>query len=249
MRRLAAMHLIGNAAILWLGYYWLGIGEARASALLWSLVVALFTTSLFCWLHGAGFVCGTERQLIERRRGDWLPYLTALRNLGALLAISVCGLLIYLLLAKWGAYSGKPAFTVASFLTMKLRKPVKPAAVLQFFNAVLWFVRWVVLPVLILPSISAIAARGWRGFGALKSLRRDWRYWLEVPLLLLAALWLPFRLMAWTPFMTGFGIESFSLAARGLAAYLLFVVGLLTLEALSQPNQEPPLPHTASRDR
>jgi len=121
-------------------------------------------------------------------------------------------------------------------LTLKLRKPVKPAAMLRVFNTALWLVRWVVLPVLILPVISAIAVRGWRGFAALNTLRRNWRFWLEAPLLLLAALWLPFRLMAWTPFMSGFWLEFFSLAVRGLVAYLLFVAGLLALEARSQPN-------------
>src|SRR5438552_2499740 len=38
-RQLAVIHLVGNGLLLWLGYYWLGIGESRASALIWSAAV------------------------------------------------------------------------------------------------------------------------------------------------------------------------------------------------------------------
>lgn len=232
IRPLIAAHFVGNALALWLGYYWLGIGEAKTATLLWSFVVALFTASVFCWLHGAGFawresLSGSAAQKLRD------AFRMALRNLAPLLAIAVLGLVIYALLTSWAVYSGTPAFSIASFLTMKLRKPVKPNTVLRVFNTALWLVRWVVLPVLILPVVRAIAIRGWRGFSALSKLRRNWRYWLAAPVLLLAALWLPFRLMAWTPFMTGFGLEFFSLAVRGLLAYLLFVGGLLGLELVS----------------
>jgi hypothetical protein len=36
--------------------------------------------------------------------------------------------------------------------------------------------------------------------------------------------------MAWTPFMTSFGLELISLAVRVSVAYLLFVAGLLAPE-------------------
>src|ERR1700722_15834937 len=37
MKQLAAVQLVGNAAALLLGYYWLGIGEARVGLLAWSV--------------------------------------------------------------------------------------------------------------------------------------------------------------------------------------------------------------------
>jgi hypothetical protein len=247
---MAGAHLAGDALALWLGYYWLGVGESRTSTLLWSFVVAAFTASLFCWLQGAGFVWGSQSRFqpdISRREPAMASprigaaFGTSLRNLPPLLTIAVLALLLYVLLSRWAVYSSKPAFTVASFLTLKLRKPFKPAAALRVFNTALWLVRWVVVPVLILPVVSAIATRGWRGFAALKTLRRNWRYWLRTPLLLLCALWLPFQLLAWTPFMTGFGLEFVSLTVRGLAAYLLFAAGLLAVSQLSQ-SPIPPAP-------
>jgi hypothetical protein len=53
--RLAVSHLAGNALLLWLVYYWLGLGEARATAVAWSATVALIIIAGACWLHGAAF--------------------------------------------------------------------------------------------------------------------------------------------------------------------------------------------------
>jgi hypothetical protein len=76
---------------------------------------------------------------------------------------------------------------------------------------------------------SGIAARGWRGFAEF-TWRRGWRYWLEVPLLLVAGLVLPFVLLSWVPTVSGFTLEVISFSLRMLAAYLIFVGALWTLE-------------------
>jgi hypothetical protein len=49
------LHLAGNAALLALGYYWLGLGEARAIDVFWSAAVALVIVAGACLLHGASF--------------------------------------------------------------------------------------------------------------------------------------------------------------------------------------------------
>ncbi len=48
-------HLAGNALLLALGYYWLGLGEARAADVLWSAIIALAIVAGACWLHGSAF--------------------------------------------------------------------------------------------------------------------------------------------------------------------------------------------------
>jgi hypothetical protein len=80
-----------------------------------------------------------------------------------------------------------------------------------------------------LPMASGIAARGWRGAGEF-TWRRGWRYWLEVPLLLVAGLVLPFVLLSWVPTVSSFTLEVVSFSLRGLVAYLLLVGALWTLE-------------------
>ncbi len=92
-----------------------------------------------------------------------------------------------------------------------------------------WVLRWVVVPVLILPVGPAIVARGWAGFGAVASRCRVWLYWLEAPALLLAAVWAPLKLVGWVPHMHSFGGEMTSFVVRAAVAYLLFAAGWLGL--------------------
>jgi len=209
---LAATHLVGNALLLWLGYYWLGLGETRAATLAWSALVALLLLTLECWLHGATFAyfSGTRR----------LP----LRRLPPLVAVAIVLLAAYWGLAQWAGYSGQPAFKIASYLTMTLRKPVKPATILKVFNIGLWLVRWMVAPAVALPIFSGIASR---------HQSRKWWYWIATPALLVCALWLPLRLMGWTPLTGGFAVEMFSFVVRLLTAYLLFVGAWLVLVFLT----------------
>jgi hypothetical protein len=209
---------VGNALLLWLGYYWLGLGETRAATLAWSALVALLLLSLECWLQGATFAyfSGTRR----------LP----LRRLPPLVAAAIVLLAVYWALAQWSDYSSQPAFKIASYLTMTFRKPVKPATVLKVFRFVLWLVRWMAVPVLALPAAAGIATRGWRG-ARLHS--RKWWYWVATPVLLTCALWLPLKLMGWTPQAGSFGMQMFSFVARLLIAYLLFVGAWLVLAFLT----------------
>jgi len=209
---LAATHLMGNALLLWLGYYWLGLGETRAATLAWSALVALLLLSLVCWLHGSTFA-----YFSDTRR---LP----LRRLPALVAAAITLLAVYWALARWSDYSSQPAFKIASYLTMTFRKPVKPATVLRVFNIVLWLVRWMAVPVLALPILCGIATRRHS---------RKWWYWIATPALLICALWLPLKLMGWTPLTGGFAMEMFSFVVRLPIAYLLFVGAWLVLVFLT----------------
>jgi len=210
---LAAAHLVGNALLLWLGYYWLGLGETRAATLLWSALVALLLLTLACWLHGATFVYFSLKVLR-------LP----LRRLATLVLSAIVLLAIYAALAQWSAYSSQPAFKIASYLTMTFRKPVKPTTVLHVFNFVLWLVRWMVVPVLALRILCDIATR---------QHPRRWWLWIATPVLLLCALWLPLKLMGWMPHAGSFAMEMFSFVVRLLVAYLLFVGAWLVLVFLT----------------
>jgi hypothetical protein len=219
-RKLFILHLAANALLLSLGYQWLGFAESTRLRLVASALEALAILALACWLHGA--------TLAFFRTGAG-AFRTALRHLPALLAAAIVVLALYGLLAWAAAASGQPAFRLASWLTLKLRTPVKPANVARIFLACFWVVRWVVLPVALLPMASGIANRGWRGFAEF-TWRGGWRRWLQVPLLLVAGLLLPFVLLAWVPAVANFTLEMVSFSFRILAAYLLFVGALWTLE-------------------
>jgi hypothetical protein len=221
VKQVAAIQLVGNAAALYLGYYWLSIGEARVGLLAWSFTIALLTALFFLWMHGAGFAYGRDPHAS--------PLRAALRNLPALLVAALIVLILYVALAKLQDLCGMPAFRLASWLTLKLRKPIKPAAVLRIVAAVFWTLRWVIFPILLVPWISAIASAGFR---TRRSAPFTWKQRALIPVLLLCALWLPFPLLHWRPFMNGFAFEMASFIVRALVAYLLFAGGLLALEGM-----------------
>jgi hypothetical protein len=216
MRLKVAIHLIANGLILGLGYYWLGIPESRALTLTWSLVVALVAIVLAGWIYTWSFL----------PRDGWR---TALRNMVPVIAAALVVALVYWLLAQWNAYSTKPSLQIASWLTLKLRKPVRPASVLGMFRFVLWVVRWIVLPVFVIPSIASLAWGGWRGFRSVRWRFKRWQYWIATPLLLLCWLRVPLWLIYWVPHVHGFALQSASVALRFAAAYLLFGLAWLLL--------------------
>lgn len=225
LRLMTLLHLVANGLLLWLGYYWLGVGESRASMLAWSASLAVFIVGLGCWAYGAALVYFQEQ---EKRR-TIAAWRTALSNLLPLAIAAIIVGVIYWLLALWADYSTNPAFRIASYLTITFRTPVRPTSVARVFNVVLWVLRWVVLPVLLLPMVSAIAARGWRGFRAIGAHTRRWLYWIEVPLLLLCTLWIPLKLLGWVPHANSFGMETVSFTLRAVFAYLLFGASWLVL--------------------
>lgn len=223
LRNLFLLALCGNAVLLWLGYYWLGLGEARISTLVWSLLVAIVSCGLALELHGATFAYFQQRKDVQVRAA----LRTAWRHLPAVLAVALLAGAIYYGLVAWNGYSSTPAFRIASYLTLKLRKPIKPSAVLQVFHVALWLVWWVVAPAILLPAISSIAGGGWRGFARLKP--RGGRHWILLPVLLLLALWAPWKLIGWTPRPTSFALQMASFVMRFGLAYLLFVAAWLSL--------------------
>jgi len=218
MRDKLAVHLVANLLILVIGYYWLGIPESRALTLSWSIFIALIALGLASLTYTASFL-------------DPKQWRTVLRKTGPMLAAALSIALVYWLLAKWNAYSPTPTFKIASWLTLKTRKPFKPASFLHFAQIILWLVRWMVLPVFFMPVLAAVATDGrisWR--------RTNWRYWIEVPLLLLCCLRLPLFLIYWVPRLDGFFLQSASVALRFLIAYLLFGIAWLVLAGRSKPS-------------
>lgn len=226
---LCLMHLLGNALLLWCAYYWLGIGESSILRLLWSALLAAMIMAGALWLHGSGFA------FFRTDRSALTPALrTAVRNLLPLFVLAVIAIIIYALLAWWRDYSTHPVFKIASYVTLKLRKPVKPPSVQAIFDAALWVVRWAVLPVLLLPMASSVANQGWGGFhGAGWKRSRQWRYWIQVVVLLLAGIWLPLHLITWVPGLSGFGMQMTSFLFRLLLAYLLFVASWIRVAQVS----------------
>jgi hypothetical protein len=224
---LGASHLAGNALLLWLGYYWLGMPESDASHLALSALVALIFALGALWLHGAAFAFFSRSAPSNFHEAG----ATSFRRLLPLLVLAAAVAIVYGVLARWHASFQHPAFVIGSAATMTLRKPVSPNRVLAGFHALIWLLRWIVVPVLAFPLASRIVVEGWSAFRWRSFvLSRRWLYWFEVCALLLCAIWLPLWLLRWIPKTTAFDVQMTSFAARIGVGYLLFVAALLALE-------------------
>jgi len=236
------LHLIGNALLLWLGYYWLGVGESDTAHLLGSAAIVLGGVCVALFLHGTALVYfdrDGERSLAHAMG-------TAARNLLPLLVVAILAAVVYGLLTYIYGKFQHNAFLIGSYATMHTRKPVAPAKVLHWYRVFILMLRWLVVPALLFPLTAAVARMGWAGF-RLRSLRLSPLYWIEVCVLLLLALVVPLRLMNWIPEFSKFAAQMASLIARMGLGYLLFVAALLTIEfltargrpRLTQPNTVP----------
>src|ERR1035441_5784286 len=132
-RKLFVLHLVANALLLWLAYEWLGVGESTRLRLVWSALDALAILALVSWFHGATLVFFRTSE--PKING---AFRTALGHIPALLVAAILVLVLYGLLAWAAAASGQPAFRLASWLTLKLRTPVKPATVARIFLGAYW---------------------------------------------------------------------------------------------------------------
>jgi hypothetical protein len=238
---LFAAHLVGNAALLWLGYYWLGVGESDAAHLAFSAAIILFLALAAVWLHGTSLVFFRDNGSLANAAKR------SLRNLLPLILLTIVVALIYAALHHFYISFGHEAFNIGSYSTMKLRRPVEPAKVLQGFHIFIWLLRWFVVPVFALPLAAEVADRGWSGF-TVNAFRRSRKFlfWLEAGVLLVAAIHLPLHLFYWIPKAPSFALEVVSVTLRIGLGYLLFTAGLLAAEYFtSAGNPRVTQPNTA----
>ncbi|MEI9971638.1 MAG: hypothetical protein WDO73_06030 [Ignavibacteriota bacterium] len=233
-RLFCSIHLVANALLLWLAYEWLAMSESSTVRLLWSALLALLILAAASLLHGATFT--SFRKGVAPGVGP--AFRTALRHLLPVLVVVAAAIALYGFLEWWAGYSVIPTAKLASWLTLQFRKPVRPATVLSCFNAVLWMVRWALLPAELLPLFSGVAARGWRGIDEFGWRRYSRLYRLEVPLLTLCAVWIPLRLLNWVPKVKGFNMEMASFGLRVAGAYVLFVGAAMVLAYLTSRGRQ-----------
>jgi len=121
LRRFALLHLFANALILWLGYYWLGIGESRTWTLAWSALV-LIVFAAFVMLR----VCAALVYFRDDGGQVANSWRTAVRNLLPLILAADCRC-SHLLAAGTMVCLQQPAGIQDRVLAeLTLRTPVRP---------------------------------------------------------------------------------------------------------------------------
>ena len=159
-------------------------------------------------------------------------YRRALRNLAA---FALCAAIMYLLWRttdRLDAYqSALPAYVRS--MPAVMRRHLSLADVRNAHAALIFLVRWIIWPGLLLPFAAAVALCGFRGFG--QGRITTWRvigsgwYWLTIAIAAVAGVLLSSCLFEWRPFARGASVnaESASMAIRLLAAYLIALTSWL----------------------
>ena len=136
MRRVFALHLVVNAALIVLVYLWLGIRDAHAWQVVLTFTLGVVMVSAALHLHA-----GTWYWM---RAGEWrVPRRTLLRCAAGLVIFAVAAwLLSFIPVERMGLW-------VASTFTFMSRKAVRPEMVQRLFSNLIWLLKWFVIPVIL----------------------------------------------------------------------------------------------------
>ncbi len=228
-RNLWLVHLVATVVVLAGVYFWLGILDANGLQLTATALFGALLAAFAIWLEGAAFAYfRAPDQSLGR------AYRNALRHLPSLALLAIVAVALY-----WGMGGlldrapSKAAMT-ASWFTLHLHRPVHPALILAIITGAIRVVEWFVIPVLLLPMAAAAADVGWRGLTPRSlTLLRRLTFLIACPLLLLIALYAPWRLIHWTPYQGKLGLEMTSFLGRWIVAWVLFVTAWLGVTAVS----------------
>lgn len=221
------IQFVANLLLFGLFAAWLLIPVANAGYLVLNILFALLLFVAALVLH-AGTLNYFYSQ--SRNEGESLKkvFAWALRNL---LAVVVCAGAVYFLwlaAGKLDAYQETFPAYLRSMTPMFLRKHAGLPMFQGLFDAILFTLRWILIPGLVLPFLASASRSGFRGFGpqgltAWKKAVRNVAYWGVVILSALLGVLATQKIMGWTPdFRTStFTGETVSLIFRSLASYLL----------------------------
>jgi hypothetical protein len=224
MKRLWLIQAAGNALLFWCAFNWLGLRDARASQLAETAVFGLLILILWLWLQDGTFAYCADRSL-----GLWGAFRRGGKTLAVFSAVVIVFALIFWLLGMLQGPLTTAGERTASWLTFHLRKPIKPITWVKTYLAMLWVVRWIVLPIAVLPIVAGAARNGARGM---------WRksskvFGLQYLAALLIGFYLPSVLMSWVPKLTDTTAQVLSFAVRFGLAYVLIISAWLAVAFFS----------------
>jgi hypothetical protein len=237
--RLGLLQLVGNAAIFLVLVWWLHTSEAHWWQLalqflqICSMAVALLV------LHGG--TLNYFRNAHEDKAARIAPALSsALRHL---LALAVWVFVVHVfehLISEVGFYRQTVPGYVRSEFPAWLRRSISEPRMDNLYGDLVWLLRWIIAPGLLLPFALFAAGKGFRGLIAF----RDWRhtitqrvYWITLMLASVIGVYCASEIMGWkmNPETATLKREQVSFALRLLFAGLLGIFAwLLTCSVLGR---------------
>ena len=232
-KRICLIQLLGNPLLfaVFVGWLLLPVGTEFHLLLNGVVIVALVAVALI--LHA-----GTLNFYSEQNRSEHpqvrSAFLRAVRNI---FAIAAC---VGLVFALWALLDSSEHWqlTLPFYLRSLLPGFVRSHVQIWWFqialDGIVFTIRWITIPGLLLPLIVEAANSGFRAFGkpggeALKNSVRRTSYWIVLLLAAVAGCVAPASLLDWTPEFKNptLHLEAFSLIARLSASYILAVASWL----------------------
>jgi hypothetical protein len=242
--RLWIVQFAGNAIIVALFVGWLRVPEAHWWQLIFQALLILALLAAVLVLHGGTLTYFQSAH--ENRAAQLVPaFQKALKHIAAL---AVCVFIVHIPWALSGhLYNYQTSFPgyLRSGFPAWLRRMISEPALDNTYTFLLFVLRWVILPGLLLPFLLFCAERGFRGFVAF----RDWgktvrslAYWIALVVAVIVGVYFVEIVMGWHRPSTLRG-ELASFGMRQLLAYLLalfswlFVASMLgRTRSTGQPN-------------
>jgi hypothetical protein len=224
MKRLWLIQAVGNALLFWAAFTWLGLRDSRNSQLIETALFGLLILIPWLWLQN-----GTMAYCADRSQGLWAAFRKSLATLALFSAVVVVFAILFWSLGRLQGPLTDAGQRTASWLTFHLRKPFKPPTWIRTYLAILWGVRWIVLPVLMLPLASGVARDGLRG----SRLATSRIFWLEYLIALLLGFWIPTLLIHWVPALSGTTAQVLSFVVRCGLAYALIITSWIAVAFFS----------------
>jgi hypothetical protein len=226
----------GNAIIIALFLGWLQVPEAHWWQLLFQALLILALIAAVLVLHGGTLAYFQSAH--ENRTAQLVPaFQTALKHV---LALAVC---VFLLHFAWGwsghLYNFQTSFPgyLRSEFPAWLRRMISEPALDNTYTFLLFVLRWVILPGLLLPFLLFCAEKGFRGLIAF----RDWgktvrnlAYWVALIVAAIVGVYFVEVVMGWRldPTTSTFRGEQASFVMRQLLAYLLALFSWLFVASM-----------------
>ena len=223
--RLWLLQAVVNPLLFALFVGWLLIPESRSWQLGASLLGIVILAAIALLVHAGALAYFAESEEAAP------PALTAAyrRALHNLAAFAFCAAIMYLL---WRSTDRLDVYqsalpTYVRSMPAIMRRHLSRADTHGAHAALVFLVRWIIWPGLLLPFAAAVALSGFRGFGegrvaTWRSIRSGW-YWLTIAIAAVAGVLLTSSLVDWRPFARrgSLSAESVSMAIRLFTVYLI----------------------------
>lgn len=235
--RVWSVHLLANPLLFGLFVGWLFIPESHAWQLGFSFLgVTLLAAAALLLEAGTLSYFAADEPAGLTSLGH--AYARALRNFGAVLVCAAIACFGWWLAGRLQIYQETLPAYLRSEMPAALRRHVTRAEIGRVYGAVIFIVRWILCPGLLLPFVTAGARFGFRGFP--RTIVATWRaissgfYWFVFSLLALAGLFFTGLLVSWRPQGHDATVarESVSMTFRLSTAYLVGLAAWLGISAL-----------------